>query len=47
MKSERRFPPLWSVEERPTCFIVKDASGQSVAHVYYDNDPSFGRLVIL
>ncbi len=25
----RRFPPPWSVEERPACFIVNDASGQA------------------
>jgi hypothetical protein len=38
MPEPRRFPPPWSVEERPTCFIVKDASGQSVAHVYYEKE---------
>ena len=28
----RRFPPPWSVEERPACFIINDANGQAVAY---------------
>jgi hypothetical protein len=35
----RRFPPPWSIEERPACFIVKDASGQALAYVYYEEEP--------
>jgi len=35
----RRFPPPWSVEERPACFIVRDASGQALAYVYYEEEP--------
>ena len=35
---ERRFPPPWSVEERPACYIVKDASGFDVAFVYYEEE---------
>jgi hypothetical protein len=35
----RRFPPPWSVEERPACFIVNDASGQPLAYVYYEEEP--------
>jgi hypothetical protein len=34
----RRFPPPWSVEERPACFIVSDANGQGLAHVYYEEE---------
>ena len=30
---ERRFPPPWIIEERPACFIVKDANGQELAFV--------------
>jgi hypothetical protein len=33
----RRFPPPWVVEKIPGGFIVKDAIGQSLAHVYADN----------
>jgi hypothetical protein len=29
----RRFPPLWSVEQIPGGYIVKDATGQSLASV--------------
>jgi len=25
----RRFPPRWSVEEQPACFVVRDHNGQS------------------
>ncbi|MFZ3350073.1 MAG: hypothetical protein WA268_04300 [Xanthobacteraceae bacterium] len=34
MRPQRRlFPPPWIVEERPACFIVKDANGQELAFV--------------
>ena len=31
-----RFPPPWSVEETPACFIVRDRAGQALAHPYYE-----------
>ena len=34
----RRFKPPWSVEEGDTWFVVKDASGQKLGYVYF-NDP--------
>jgi hypothetical protein len=38
--SNRRFPPPWSVEEmNDACFIVKDHAGQSLAYVYFENEP--------
>ena len=30
----RRFPPPWSAERIPGGFVVKDATGQSLAYVY-------------
>ena len=38
MAEQRRFPPPWSVEERPACFIVSDANGQALAYVYYEEE---------
>jgi hypothetical protein len=35
----RRFPPPWSIEERSESFIVKDATGQRVAYVYFEDEP--------
>jgi endo-1,4-beta-D-glucanase Y len=35
----RRFPPPWSVEETDACFIVRDANGQALAYVYYEEEP--------
>jgi hypothetical protein len=35
----RRFPPPWSVEERPACFVVKDGAGQKLAYVYFEEKP--------
>jgi hypothetical protein len=35
----RRFPPLWSVEEQPACFVVRDHSGQKLAYVYFEDEP--------
>jgi len=34
---ERRFPPPWSVEELDA-FVVKDSAGQTLAHVYFENE---------
>jgi hypothetical protein len=36
---ERRFPPPWSVEETDACFIVRDANGQALAYVYFEEEP--------
>src|SRR5262249_10865063 len=33
------FPPPWSAEVTPNCFIVRDASGQQIAYVYYECEP--------
>jgi len=35
----RRFPPPWSAEVTPNCFIVRDASGQALSYVYYECEP--------
>jgi len=35
----RRFPPPWSAEVTPNCFIVRDANGQQIAYVYYECEP--------
>jgi len=37
--SPRRFPPPWSVEERPACFVVRDQNGQQLAYVYFEEEP--------
>jgi hypothetical protein len=38
MPEPRRFPPPWSVRELAECFIVEDASGQDLAHLYFEED---------
>jgi hypothetical protein len=35
----RRFPPPWSIEEHTESFIVKDANGQALAYVYFEDEP--------
>jgi hypothetical protein len=35
----RRFPAPWSIEERTESFIVKDANGQPLAYVYFEDEP--------
>jgi hypothetical protein len=35
----RRFPPPWSVEDIGAAFVVKDANGQQLAYVYYEEEP--------
>ena len=39
----RRFPPPWSVEETDACFIVRDANGQALAYVYFEEEPGRAR----
>jgi hypothetical protein len=36
---QRRFPPPWSAEETEACFIVRDANGQALAYVYFEDEP--------
>ena len=35
----RRFPPPWTAEETEACFIVRDANGQALAYVYFEEEP--------
>ena len=35
----RRFPPPWSIEERQESFIVKDANGQQLAYLDFEDEP--------
>ena len=37
-KPSRRFPPPWTVEERPAYFIISDNNGQALAYVYYEEE---------
>src|SRR5262249_16823584 len=35
----RGFPPPWTVEDQPACFIVRDHDGQALAYVYFEEEP--------
>jgi len=35
---KRRFPAPWTYEEMPESFIVKDAIGQPLAYVYFEDE---------
>jgi hypothetical protein len=37
--SARRFPPPWSIDELAECLIVRDANGQALGYVYFDEAP--------
>ena len=38
--TKRRFPPPWTIGEyNDACFIVKDANGQILARVYFEEEP--------
>ena len=39
MAPARRFPPPWWIEERQESFIVKDANGQQLAYLYFEDEP--------
>jgi hypothetical protein len=36
---QRRFPPPWSVEETDADLIVRDANGQALTCVYFEQKP--------
>jgi hypothetical protein len=33
----RRFSPPWDIEDNGSCFIIRDANGQPLSYVYYEN----------
>ena len=36
----RRFPPPWTFDEaNHACFVVRDANGQALSYVYYEQEP--------
>jgi hypothetical protein len=39
MKSSRRFPPPWIVEEHAACLAVRGHNGQQLAYVYFEDEP--------
>jgi hypothetical protein len=39
MAAARRFPPPWSVEELTESFVAKDATGQVLAYLYFEDEP--------
>ena len=41
--TDRRFPPLWSIEEHDECFIVRDADGQALGYFYFDEEGNRAR----
>jgi hypothetical protein len=36
---QRRFPPPWTAEVTPNCFIVRDANGQALSYIYNESEP--------
>ena len=38
MRQSRRYPKPWTIEEQPSCFVVKDASGTIIAQVVFCDD---------
>ena len=47
LPSPRHFPPPWIVEDHIACFIVKDRTGQALAHIYYEDtgQPAAAKLL--
>ena len=39
MSSPRRFTPPWTIDEQTESFIVRDAKGQALAYIYFEDQP--------
>jgi len=39
MPRPRSLTPPWSIEELTDCFVVKDASGEALTHIYFEEEP--------
>ena len=37
--TSRRFPPPWTMKELAECFIGRDANGEALAYVYFEDEP--------
>jgi len=37
--SPRRFPAPWSAELQPNYYVVRDADGQQIAYIYFEEEP--------
>jgi hypothetical protein len=44
MSERRRFSPPWSVNEGDESFDVLDAAGQTLTHVYFDDESRLRRV---
>jgi hypothetical protein len=38
MDGRRRFPPPWEVHEATESFCIRDAKGQALAYVYFEDE---------
>jgi len=38
MPAPRKFPPPWRAEQTGECFCVRDANGQPLAYVYFEDE---------
>jgi hypothetical protein len=36
-----QLPATFGVREHPECFIVRDANGQALAYVYFEDEPGW------
>jgi hypothetical protein len=38
MATRRRYPPPWRIDENPESYVVMDATGRALAHVYFEDE---------
>jgi len=43
--NRRRFPPPWTIVENPESFVVKDATGQALTYIYFEDERGRGDIM--
>jgi hypothetical protein len=46
MVAQRRFPPPWRLHEATESFCIRDANGQALAYIYFEDETGSQRTAM-